>query len=390
NKSKNKSKSKNKQKDTREGNDEDIDGDKTCNPILVLNQCPAGMVDQSKLVPGESLVELGRKSLQELRPYGVTERNAESILDVYERYVAESRQVLSGLERKDPQWHVLWKKTRQWSVDEFHDIYKWFGARFDHDFCESECSEESRKLVTEYYDKGVLEMSEGAVGCRLDDQGLGFCMLLKSDGSSLYATKDLVLAKRKFDQYKVDYSIYVVDAAQSLHFKQVFAVLKKMGYSQAEKCFHLPYGLVILSSGKMSTRMGNVILFQQLKQLLCDEINAKFFDRLKATGKLFSSDHEDDVSSLDDTSLESKKKLSCKKKSRAVEQQPWSEQELKDAERAISVGCIRYGMLNHDTNKDIVFDLQKWTLSTGDTGIRIYVCCKVLFFKMIWSETLRK
>ena len=80
-------------------------------------------------------------------------------------------------------------------------------------------------------------------------------------GYTLYSTKDLALAKLKFEKFGVKRSIYVVGAEQTLHFKQVFATLKKMGYSQVERCFHLPYALVMLPEGKMSSRAGNVILF---------------------------------------------------------------------------------------------------------------------------------
>jgi len=140
----------------------------------------------------------------------------------------ESKQVLKHLELEDNEyWKNLWLKTRQWCLNDFHQVYKWVNARFDHDFCESECSKLSRDLVDEYYKKGIFVESEGAKGIYLKEENLGFCMLLKSDGSGLYATKDLVLARKKFDQFYIDRSIYVVDAAQTLHFKQVFATLKK-------------------------------------------------------------------------------------------------------------------------------------------------------------------
>merc|ERR1712176_1497829 len=100
----------------------------------------------------------------------------------------------------------------------------------------------------------------------------------------------------------------------------------------ASKCYHLSYSFVRLAEGKMATRTGNVILFSQLVKLLAQEINEQFLNNIRKGG--------------DD----------------------WNEEELKEAERAISVGAIRYGMLNHDNNKEIVFDLKKWTLSSGNTG----------------------
>merc|ERR1712228_1019431 len=161
----------------------------------------------------------------------------------------------------------------------------------------------------------------------------GFCMLLKSNGCGLYATKDLSLAKQKFEKFNIDRSIYVVDSAQSHHFKQVFATLNKMGYAQASKCHHLSYAFVRLPEGKMGSRTGNVILFSELVKLLKEEINEQFLNKLRS----------------DDESK-------------------WNDEQLNEAERAISVGTIRYGMLNHDNNKEIVFDLKKWTLSSGNTG----------------------
>jgi arginyl-tRNA synthetase len=100
-------------------------------------------------------------------------------------------------------------------------------------------------MVNKWKAQGLLEDSGGATGLdleRLGYKGLGFCMLLKSNGSGLYATKDLALAVRKFETYAIDRSIYVVASEQSLHFKQVFKVLEHLGYEQAKRCFHLAYG----------------------------------------------------------------------------------------------------------------------------------------------------
>jgi len=261
------------------------------------------------------------------------------VVELWKQYVTEQQNVLKAIEGGDEELVALWMRTRKWSLDEFHKIYKWVDAHFDHDFFESECSEDSRKLVEEYYAKGIFVKSEGAIGCPLDDK-LGFCLLLKSNGSGLYATKDLSLARKKFEQFNIDRSIYVVDATQSHHFDQVFATLKAMGYQQAEKCYHLPYGFVKLPQGKMASRAGNVILFSELVKLLAEEINEQVLDPIRARNA----------------------------KADTAEEEKWSEEELKEAERAVSAGVIRYGMLNHDNNKEIVFDLKKWSLASGNTG----------------------
>jgi len=194
----------------------------------------------------------------------------------------------------------------------------------------------------------------------LSEHKLGFCVLLKSNGSGLYATKDLALARRKFDTFKIDRSIYIVDTAQTLHFQQVtlphlsaqrdlstnirvfvqlpvgcfaagqvFKVLELFGYEKAKKCLHLPYGLVVLPTGKMSSRKGTVILFSKLTQMLSDQIDADYLNKYSGV---------------------------------------WKDLEIAAARQAISVATIKFGMLNHDTAKDIVFNLKDWTAHGGMTG----------------------
>jgi len=242
--------------------------------------------------------------------------------------VSDFKGVLPMLESGEPYWKGLWDKTKVWSLDCFKEIYSWLGCRFDHDFTESECSEMSQDIVDEYYKKGLLKMSDGCIGLDLGKK-LGFCMLRKSDGSGLYATKDLALARKKFIEFNVDRSFYVVDDGQSLHFKQVFGVLEAMGFKQAKKCIHIPYAKVNGPGGqKMSSRDGNVILFHNLRKKLSAALDDAFISKL----------------TLGD--------------------------DQKDAIReACAVGTIRYGMLNHDVKSQISFDINKWTaVSGGDTG----------------------
>jgi arginyl-tRNA synthetase len=257
-------------------------------------------------------------------------------------------------------------------LTEFRNIYRWLGVRFDHDFFESECSEPSRKLVEEYRGS-VFQDSNGALGADLASFGLGFCMVLKSDGAGLYATKDLALAKRKFDEFGVDQSIYVVDAAQTLHFKQVFKTLELMGYERAKHCVHIPYGQVVLPSGKMSSRTGTVIMFSQLKELLANDVYTNFLAKydeknsvaaaaLAANAAQAAAAHEHVTPAAAAVTAASHVKL---QKNQAA----WSSEELARAQQAISVATIKYGMLNHDVAKDIVFVLEEWTARSGNTGV---------------------
>lgn len=238
-------------------------------------------------------------------------------------------QSLKKLESGDPDMNRLWRETRQWSMDEFHLIYDWLDCRFDHFFFESDVGDAGKKVVNDYLEKGVLVRSEGAVGANLEPFGLPFLLLLKSDGTGLYATKDLALAQRKFEEFHIDESIYVVDVSQSLHFQQVFKTLELMGFEQATQCFHLAYGLVVLKDGKMSSRAGNVILFSQLRDMLDHRIRSEYLDKFK---------------------------------------DEWDPREIEEASHAISLATIKYGMLNQDHGKTIVFDLEEWSAQSGNTG----------------------
>ena len=285
-----------------------------------------------------------------------------SVMAEWEARKAEVRQTLLGMEHGDERLVALWQKTRKWSLDEFKRIYAWLNVRFDHDFFESEVSEESRLMANDFHKRGVFINSNGAVGADLTAYALGFCMVLKSDGSGLYATKDLALAKRKFEQFGIDQSIYIVDAAQSLHFKQVFKTLELMGYEQAKQCVHIAYGQVVLESGKMSSRAGNVILFSQLRR----ELNRIIYDRylVRKTEDGQKAQAEEDQRTMEEARVEGKGPAYIPLRRDEV----WTRDEIEVAQHIIAVSAIKYGMLNHDIVKDVVFKMDNWTSTTGNTG----------------------
>lgn len=237
--------------------------------------------------------------------------------------------VLQRIEAGEPEMKKLWEKTKDWSMSEFYEIYDWLNCRFDLFFFESEFGEAGKNIVSQFLAKGVLVESDGAVGADLSKWGLGFCLLVKRDGTALYATRDLALAQRKFDEYKIDHSVYVVDSAQSLHFQQVFKTLEIMQYPQAKNCYHLAFGQVSRPDGKMSSRKGNVILFSELRSKLHDKIYSEYLSKYRGE---------------------------------------WSEAEIADAGHKISLATMRYGMLNQDNNSLIIFDLDEWTARSGNTG----------------------
>ncbi len=189
-----------------------------------------------------------------------------------EAYDAERRDMYRRWDQHDPAVRELWRKTRQWSLDELDDILAMLGIKIDVWFYESEVDEPSKAIVDELIARGIAEDQRptGPVIVEIDKK-LGLtkekyrtAVILRSDGTTLYLTKDLALARDKFETYHVDRSIYVVDFRQSLHFQQAFKILELWGFPQAAKCYHLDYGFVTLPEGAMSARRGNVVLFKEV------------------------------------------------------------------------------------------------------------------------------
>ncbi|MGV8025202.1 MAG: arginine--tRNA ligase [Anaerolineaceae bacterium] len=184
------------------------------------------------------------------------------------------RRYFRAWDAHDPEIVELWKETRQWSLDAFNQIYTLLGIHFDKLYFESEVEHEGKEFVENLIQKGLAkdERPEGAVIIDLDailgtKEEYRVLVLLRSDGTSLYATKDIPLAVKKFEQYDLDRSIYVVDVRQSLYFKQIFKVLELMGYGWAKQCYHLAYEIVNLPGNvTLASREGTVVLLENLIQ----------------------------------------------------------------------------------------------------------------------------
>lgn len=240
---------------------------------------------------------------------------------------AELSAILRQLESKQGPFYRLWQQTRDYCLADFANVYRWLDTSFDVYYYESQVSPQAKSIIAEFITKGIFHESQGAYGIDLDD--LGFFMVLKSDGNTLYSTKDLALAYQKFQNYHLDRSIYVVGAEQTHYFKQVFRTLEAMGFGGADKNVHLSYGLVKLQEGKMSSRSGNVVPFSVLQRDLQQQLSP-FLDKYRRR---------------------------------------WSEQQLADTLHKLACGTIKYGMLQTDPNKEIVFDLPAWLRFDGNTGL---------------------
>ncbi|MBN8582845.1 MAG: arginine--tRNA ligase [Anaerolineae bacterium] len=254
-----------------------------------------------------------------------------------EAYDAERREMYRKWDAGDETVRELWRVTREWSLEELRDILDMLDVNIDVWFYESEVDEPSKAIINELIERKIADDERpqgGAVIVKIDEK-LGLtkdkyrtAVVLRSDGTSLYLTKDLALAKDKFEKYHVDRSIYVVDFRQSLHFQQAFKILEIWGFKQAEKCYHLSYGYVTLPEGAMSSRKGRVTLFKEV------------YD--EAVKRVLSVNAE-----------------------KSVEIAP---EEREKIAQQIGMGALVYSLLSVDNNKDIVFDINEALSFDGRTG----------------------
>jgi arginyl-tRNA synthetase len=210
----------------------------------------------------------------------------------------------------------IWKETRKWSLDYFDTIYRSFGIKFDRFYFESETEKPGTEIAKKLLNKGIAKESEGAILIDLEKYGLGVYILLKSDGTPLYSAKDLGLAELKTNEYKIDRSIHVVGSEQKMYFQQLFKTFELMGSPLAGKSHHLCYELVNLPTGKMASREGIVILY------------------------------EDVLSELEKHAQEETKKRNNEIKHK----------ELDETSRIIALASLKYDMIKTSPSKTIIFD----------------------------------
>lgn len=172
----------------------------------------------------------------------------------------EGRAWFRRLEQGDDAAVAYWKRFRSLSLREFERIYARLGVTFDHDWGEAHYEDMLEPLIADLEQAGITEVSEGATVVKLDELNLPPCLIRKSDGATLYATRDLAAARYRHDQLGFSRFLYVVGAAQSAHFQQVFAVMRKMGWQWADSCVHVPFGLI----QGISTRKGTLVFLDDI------------------------------------------------------------------------------------------------------------------------------
>ncbi len=237
----------------------------------------------------------------------------------------EGRYWFRQLEEGNREALDLWQTFRDLSLREFQRIYRLLGIEFDSYQGESFYNERLAGTIAEIVNKGITRESQGALIVDLGED-MPPCLLRKKDGATLYVTRDISAALYRFEHYRFAKALYVVGADQVLYFKQFFKVLKLMGLEWADRCQHVPFGLVRFKDGRMSTRKGKVILLEEV------------------LNKAVQLSRE--IIAEKNPSLEDQETVA----------------------RQVGIGAIIFGDLSNDRIKDVEFDWEKILDFSGETG----------------------
>ena len=302
-------------------------------PATILNDrgihiCKA-MVAYSRFGDGETPESTGRKGDHFVGDYYVrftkeVENNPE-LMD-------EARALLRLWEEEDPAIRKLWRKMNGWVYDGFQKTYHRLGSEFELEQFESDTYKLGRKIVNTGLEKGAFyKKDDGSIWIDLTDIGLDQKIVIRSDGTSIYVTQDLGVAVERFERLQLSKVIYIVGSEQIYHFKVLFEILKRLGFSWSDQCRHLSYGMVYLPEGKMKSREGKVVdadnLMDQMKQMALDVMAAS-------------------AVSVDECDRE-------------------------ETAEAVGVGAIKYFILKVNAAKDIHFDPRASLSFDGATGAYI-------------------
>lgn len=264
----------------------------------------------------------------------IEKRTIKALLDLYVRFHKEA-EVDESLNEEGRYWFkqieegneealAIFEKFKTITLKEVNKVYDKLGIKFDSYAGESFYNDKMQPVIDELTEKNLLVESEGAKVVNLDEYNMAPCLILKKDGATLYATRDLAAAFYRKQTYDFDKCLYVVAYQQNLHFKQVFKVVELMGYDWANKLVHVPFGMVSLEGSTLSTREGNVVFLE-------DVLNTSV-EKVKAVMKEKNADEEEGV-----------------------------------AEK-VGVGAVIFYALSSARIKDLVFSYDKALSFEGETG----------------------
>ncbi len=317
-----------------------------------------------------------------------------------EQLEKEAQEMLRKWESGDKKIISLWKLMNNWAITGFKQTYKKFGIKPDVVFFESRIYKGGKGIIFDGVKKGIFEKAKnGEIKINLEKDGLGEKILLRGDGTSIYITQDLALAKIKFNKYKLDKSFYVVGNEQEYHFKVLFSIFKKLGFEKKDMR-HISYGMVVLPEGKMKSREGNIVdaddLIENVRVLAEKEIikrvsqshslssqvrkkeieNSEFSSQVRKKeieNSEFSSQVRKKINSPALFSSQVRKKINSPAlfSSQVRKREKFSKAELEKRSLAIALASIKYMLLKTDIRKDILFNPKESVSFDGDTGAYI-------------------
>ncbi len=307
-----------------------------CKSMLAWKRFGNGETPQSTGIKGDKLVgnyyvkfdQEYKNEIAQLMADGKTEEEAKTQAPS----LLEAQEMLRKWEAGDAETVALWKTMNGWVYEGFEKTYKALGVDFDSYYYESDTYLLGKDNIVEGLERGVFfKKEDGSVWCDLTDEGLDEKIVLRSDGTAVYMTQDIGTAiQRVKDHPDVSGMIYTVGNEQDYHFKVLFLILKKLGYSWAENLYHLSYGMVDLPSGKMKSREGTVVDADDL------------IDDMAQTAKTIS----EDLGKIDD----------------------FSDTEKEQLYKTIGLGALKYYILKVDPKKRILFNPEESVDFQGNTG----------------------
>ncbi|MCT4597291.1 MAG: arginine--tRNA ligase [Vallitalea sp.] len=238
----------------------------------------------------------------------------------------EARAWFTKMENGNEEALDLWQWFKDISLKEFKKVYNMLDIEFDSYAGESFYNDKMEDVINELEDKDLIKISEGAKIVLLEEENMPPCLITKKDGSTLYATRDITAAIYRKNTYDFEKCIYVTAFDQNLHFAQWFKVIEKMGYDWSDKLIHVPYGLVSMESGKLSSRKGKVIYLDDLLN-----------ESIEKTKKIIEEKNPN---------LENKDKIA----------------------KDVGIGAILFNDLYNNRIKDVVFSWDKVLNFDGETG----------------------
>ncbi|ADX68223.1 arginine--tRNA ligase [Weeksella virosa] len=306
-----------------------------CKSMLAWEKFGNGETPESSKIKGDHLVgkyyvefdKHYRDEIKELVANGMEEEEAKKKAPIF----IEAQEMLRKWEANDPEVRALWEKMNNWVYDGFAKTYQRLGVDFDEYLYESDTYILGKDLVEEGLRNGVFyRKQDGSVWIDLTEDGLDEKLVLRADGTSVYITQDLGTAVERFKHRELDDLIYVVGNEQDYHFKVLFLILQKLGYSWAETLQHLSYGMVDLPEGKMKSREGTVVDADDLMQ----EIYETAKEIAQELGKL----------------------------------EGYTDAEKESLYEIIAMGALKYFILKVDPKKRILFDPKESVDFNGNTG----------------------